>query len=325
MLGWFKGNIAVIMMLLPVFAVLWWYPGKEDFAGTGEWQTSPLYNLIHWSLPGMWWSGMWGILFVVGGAVLLNYVFNSYEFMDRQSFMTGLLFVSAAGLSPIILSFHPVLPATLLLVFAAGILIGIRQGLPSLKRVINACLLIGVASLIYWPSLVFLPISWFYLGVIRPFVWREWFWTLIAALIPWIWLVGISFVITGSWPSPIDLIQLPQERISISWNGLQTGLVILLGLLLVSGLFFFIGSLRKNSLRFRRIMTVQVFSWMWFSVLFLAAIFFDLGMAFLFMGSIPMGLFLGWFLVRNNLPLAHDLLAYTWLLMIFVKTWSDYF
>jgi hypothetical protein len=62
-------------------------------------------------------------------------------------------------------------------------------------RFLDAGLLISAASLIYFPAVVFFLFLWAGMSILRPFIWREWVFTLFGLILPYVFMISGYFLL----------------------------------------------------------------------------------------------------------------------------------
>ncbi len=91
---------------------------------------------------------------LIAQAFLINYVATSNTFTDRYSALPGLIYLLLMSSSPAMTSLNPILLANLFLIPAMNKLIDVYEEQQIAKELFNSGLLIGLASLFYYPAMV---------------------------------------------------------------------------------------------------------------------------------------------------------------------------
>ncbi len=192
----FLSNRSFVQFLLPlligVYVMLNFqtdYYNYADLSNFGFWgsnvKINPLTNQILASLV------------VIINAVGLNAVFNWNQFLERNSFMPSLLYVvlmssyhSFYGIDGLLLS-HTCLIITLYQLYF------LRQNEDGRKIVFNASFFAGLAATFHPPLIGLLPILFFMIWTIRPFVFREIILAILGFGVP-LFYAGFYLIYTGT-------------------------------------------------------------------------------------------------------------------------------
>jgi hypothetical protein len=97
------------------------------------------------------------------------------------------------------LELHPILFSNLFLLFALSKMMNSYRKDIAFSQVFDAGLLISIATLFYFPCIVFFPMIGVALIIFRPFLWREWVISFIGVLVPYIFVITYYF-----WKGTLD-------------------------------------------------------------------------------------------------------------------------
>ena len=103
------------------------------------------------------------VIIVLASAFLLNYTLRNNNLIPRKSFVIPILFVAIAGWHPDLLRVSPVLCTVPFLVLALTMLMSIYNNTESQRNVLSAGLSIGLATLFYYPAIVFIVFCYKYI------------------------------------------------------------------------------------------------------------------------------------------------------------------
>jgi len=189
-----KSNNASAFFILPLVAIAIWALGFFQAPVLQVKHTMPFYELLVSPVAGIpWLSTLIALFLVIAEAFLLNYIVNENEVLPKKSSLPGLFYIVFISNNPSVLELHPLLFANLFLLFALSkILNSYRKDL-AFSQVFDAGLLISVATLFYFPCIVFFPVIGIALVIFRPFLWREWVISFIGVLVPYIFVVTWYF------------------------------------------------------------------------------------------------------------------------------------
>jgi hypothetical protein len=134
-------------------------------------------------------------LFICINAYLVNYVFNTHEFYERNSYLPSLVYILLVFLFPMSLRMGEDLIAHTLFILSINQLFNIKQNEDARQMTFLSGLFIGFAATFLPIYLYFLIFIWIGTLSIRPFKLRELLLPLSAVLIPflWVWLIDQHF------------------------------------------------------------------------------------------------------------------------------------
>lgn len=190
----FKSNNASALLFLPLIAIVIWVFGFMNPAVMPVKHAMPLYELfagIFVNIP--WLSTTIGLFLVVGEAFFLNFIVNENEVLEKQNYLPALFYIIFMSNNDAMLMLHPLLFGNLFILFALHKLFSSYRKDKAYSNAFDAGLLISIATLFYFPFIVFLPLLGVGLILLRPFDWREWVISFFGATIPYLFVVTFYF------------------------------------------------------------------------------------------------------------------------------------
>ena len=190
----FKSNNASALIFLPLFAIAIWAFGFISPVVLPAKHAMPLYELcagLFVKTP--WLSILIALILITGEAFLLNYIVNENEVLSKQSYLPALFYILFISNNNDMLLLSPPLFANLFILFALNKLFTSYRKDNAFSQAFDAGLLISIATLFYFPYIVFLPLLGVGLIIMRPFNWREWLISFIGAAIPYIFVITFYF------------------------------------------------------------------------------------------------------------------------------------
>jgi hypothetical protein len=175
----------------------------------------PAYNLL---LKGILSNELAGkiiaIVLILAEAFLFNQILIKYELVPKNTLIPALVFLTLMSHSDQLLILNPALISGFLLLFVLHFLFQIYTEEEAYSQIFNAGFLTGIASFIYFPSILFLIFIWLTFIVYRLYKWREWIIPVAGLAIPYIYLLTYFFwfdkleiimgaymgYFTGLWP-----------------------------------------------------------------------------------------------------------------------------
>ena len=190
----FKSNNASALLFLPLIAIVIWVFGFLNPVVLPVKHAMPLYELfagIFINIP--WLSTTIGLLLLIGQAFLLNFIVNENEVLEKQNYLPALFYIIFMSNNDAMLTLHPLLFANLFVLFALHRLLSSYRKDKAFSESFDAGFLISIATLFYFPFVVFLPILGVALILMRPFNWREWIISFFGAVIPYLFIITFYF------------------------------------------------------------------------------------------------------------------------------------
>jgi len=191
----FFGNNAWVLLALPliIFGYVW-----LNFQ-TGNYVQEETSNLGFWGEALVIYPVLAGILSAVLifiNAVSINWIYNSNEFMDRNSYLSSLLYVVLLSYYHSFYSIDGLLLSHTFLILMMNRLFSLSQHEDGKREVFNGMFLAGMAATFHPPLMGLFPLLLFMIWVIRPFVMREFILAIGGFSIPllyagvYLWLSG---------------------------------------------------------------------------------------------------------------------------------------
>jgi hypothetical protein len=177
-----------------------WAAGFMEPAYVPAKHAMPLYELLVSLIAPMPWLGMLlAVILVIGEAFLLNHIVNENEVLSKQSYLPAFFYILLISNNNAMLAMHPLLPANLFMLFAINRLLTSYRKDAAFSHAFDAGLLISIATLFYFPYIVFFPLLGAAFIILRPFNWREWFISFLGVLIPYAFASVVYF-----WKEELD-------------------------------------------------------------------------------------------------------------------------
>lgn len=184
MIRLFLGNRVGVLLLLPIFVIAFhyihWITGNEldEISDFGLWGELSFSKITSYS---------WASLFLLTNAIILNYLYNSHQFLDKNSYLISLLYVVTMSFYRAFYQFDYVLLTHFLFIMTLTQFFELKQQIDGRKYVFNAFVFIGIAATFQPLLLFFLPFFIFALLIFRPFSFREFSLAIFGFFIPFIY------------------------------------------------------------------------------------------------------------------------------------------
>jgi hypothetical protein len=193
--GFFRNNDKLGYVLLPVAAVFVWAFSLilPPFHQVSEVKTSFIYSVFLNGGSVNLFLGL-NLLFSIANGYLISFVCTKHEISDKQNLLPGFFFILFTGLLNLSGAFHPIIPASTIVLIALFRLFSIYREEMSLSEVFDASFLLSLAVLVYAPFIVFVSIPFIAMLILKPFKLREWLLSLLGLLAPLILASALLFM-----------------------------------------------------------------------------------------------------------------------------------
>jgi hypothetical protein len=207
-------------------------------------------NLGFWSSAfsePIWLNMLFGGFFILVNAIGINWIFNSHEFLDRNSYIVSLLYVVTMSFYHSFYCVDGLLIAQTFIILMLSQFFRLKQNSDGKRNVFNGFFFAGLAATFH-PFMIFsFPILVAMILIIRPFIFREFFLALGAFLIP------LIYAFVYQWYVDHELsFQILKNTSNFQ---LQTDFLItfiFFGILLALGTFSLRTRMQKSSIRLKK-------------------------------------------------------------------------
>ena len=193
-----KGNKPGLIILIPLFMCLVWLktflqPG-ENTVGNENF-IMPLYKLLHSSL------GENNILRKIIALVLL--IINSlwlvrlntkFILIKTRTYLPALFYAFICSSFIPLQDLTPALIASTFFIFTIELMFDSYKDEKLSYKFFEAALLVSIGSLFYAKISLFMTVIWISLILLRPGNWREWMYSFIGFLLPYLFLISIYYL-----------------------------------------------------------------------------------------------------------------------------------
>jgi hypothetical protein len=146
-------------------------------------------------------------------AIVINQIAENHRLTERNRLLTAAMYVVAVSSNSAMTNPIGILFTGLLLIILLNIVLNIYGRKEPYRHVFDAGLLIGIASMIYFPVIYFLVFVWLCLMLFQIFTWREW-------VIPVIGL-AIPYLFAGTWFFWTDTLFTKLTSLKTPFTGIQ--------------------------------------------------------------------------------------------------------
>ena len=179
----FKSNQKLVNALIVVVAIVLWLPAFFVEINTDLTSTN------------IKWLDVIISIFLIGfQAIYLNIIVNEYKLIKENSHLTGLMLLVINSCCLLFLNLNQVIISNTFIIIAFHQLLRMYNSRNSYGVLFNSGLLIGLATLIYPQSIVFMILLWITLIYTTTAQWRDFIISGIGLAVPIIYFVSYRFV-----------------------------------------------------------------------------------------------------------------------------------
>lgn len=197
-LKFLQGGRPIQIMVLLVFALLFWLkyfivplPVQMSY----EVYPMPLFQLVSRLLEGqVFLSKVVALLLLVVNALLLSRLNMKFIVLKSRTYLPSFIFLLIASSFLPLQCLNPVVFTSILMLFAIEAILGTfkKEGLA--YEYFLASFLVAVGSLFYARGAYLMFIIWIGLSLFRNIRWREWIFTILGFLLPYLFLFSWYFL-----------------------------------------------------------------------------------------------------------------------------------
>ncbi|MCH7534460.1 MAG: hypothetical protein IH948_01695 [Bacteroidetes bacterium] len=196
-IDFFKSDHPRATFLLPLVIVGFWIFPFLSLRPVSDSVDMPLYELIHNLLGNSYVSIVFAMLLLFVEALLLNKVVMSKKVFSKKSYLPALLYIVLMSSFPAMLYLNPVIIANLFLILSLRKLFNIDKESDFLSDIFDASLFIGIASIIYLPSIVFILFVLYCLFILRRGDMKEKLIAIVGLIVPFAYVFTYYFWFDG--------------------------------------------------------------------------------------------------------------------------------
>lgn len=192
-----KSNQPATVILIPLIGLVLWYNPFFLHQNISEPALSamPLYGFLLKSLQfSPFLTKFFGFVLFLSISLYLNHLNTKYIFISERTYLPSIFYIIICSLVSRNVTLFSALPAALFLLFAIERIFDSYKDEKLSYNVLDAGLLLGIASLFYFKIIFFVIFFWSVLLVIRKFYWREWLYVVLGVLVPYLLLLSLYYL-----------------------------------------------------------------------------------------------------------------------------------
>ncbi len=256
------------------------------------------------------------LILLIGNSYLLIQMNTNFIFIPVRTQLPALFYLL---LSTGIVQLHQLTPALVSSSFLIWMFYRIFSAYKTdgvSMNFLDAGLLVSVASLVYFPSIIFFLFLLTSISLLRPFIWREWVFALIGLLIPYLFVFSGYYLLNLSIPDFFSQIAASFASLNITFKLSQIVTWAVILLFLIVGSYFIATYFDSMKIHARKFFLVFWVFFLFGLLIFLVRISSGTGMIYFI--SIPLSYLFSFYFVKckanwiNEMAFALLLLLWIW-------------
>lgn len=236
--------VSGIFFCIALWSVTIFHPAETARPYTDITLLAPFFDWIH-NFPLV--KEVLGFALLIVMAVAWNKIINKHSLLGQATWFPFFFMLVLLCCRTSLVGFYPALPSSLFLVLFLDKLISSYKKEQALADIFDSGLFIGIATLFYIPSMLFLALLWIGLLIIRTINWREWVCSVIGFLIPFVFTFTYNLIFFPKYPwynKITSEFQYHAIHFSFSWE--QITIMIIIVLLALISLLFYVNKIMDN-------------------------------------------------------------------------------
>lgn len=290
--SFFKNNDRLGFILIPVAGLAIW---GFSFIHPKFHEIDHTYSFLLSLLEGRISAGFLSVinlLATIGGAYLLSFLCLRQEITEKQNLIPAFIYLVLCGCLNADRVLHPLLIGNLFVIGGLYLMFSTYREDRSLSQIFDAGLLFSLAILFYQPLIVFIPVSFAAILILRSFRLKEWLLLICGMLLPMLLFSCILYLINKPQSLLFDFLK--STTVKFHWIEPGTGsfLIHSIGVLLLL-LGVYNSMYNSGNFKIKSQKTKNLF--IWFTLLGVSGLFFTNEYSF-FKGAlimIPFSIYVG--------------------------------
>lgn len=247
----FIGNRAGVLLLLPLIIAVYFmlnyqsgYYFQETTNNLGFWGEAVVIYPI--------FAGISASVLVFLNAISINWIYNSNEFLERNSYMSSLLYIILMSFYHSFYSLDGLLLAHTFLILMMSRFFELSQQEDGKKQVFNGMFFAGIAATFHPPLIALFPFLCIMVWVVRPFVLREFLLAIMGFSVP------LLYAIVYLWYSGHQIVLKLLDQVT-NYTNKQTDFLVtavLFTLLFILSIVSIRARMQKSTIRLKKLTTI---------------------------------------------------------------------
>ena len=190
----YSNSIFSLVILILMIIVLWAKVFTNTVSMMPSVPASPLYHFVYKYLTDLnIICSIISIALITLEALLINYMLSENDMIPRNSYVAAFLFIVVSSFFNDLIILNPVLIANIFLITAIWLFMRLYEEHEAYSTVFNIGTLLSIASMFYFPSIIFLILIFIGFIIYRSFSLRYWFISILGLILPYIFLASYYF------------------------------------------------------------------------------------------------------------------------------------
>ncbi len=290
MLKYFKSYNPSLIVVIPLLGIILWGSTYiyDAHMYTFEGYKMPLYALLVKYISNIRiLSFSISLLITLFMAILMIRLNKKYIIIPERTYLPAALFVLISGSLAPLHNHHPVIFGSFFLLFAIDKVFSTYKENKLSYKFFEAAFLIGISSLFYLPLTLYIIILWVSLIILGRTHWREWIFTLLGFITPYIFVSAYYLLYTNKINTFINglLISIKQDNLLVYPNHFYYIFFGFLLLCIIFGSYFMMGVYQTLKIHARKY--YMIFLWLFLLTTGIYFLIPSAGFELIFPASIP--------------------------------------
>jgi hypothetical protein len=245
-----------IALSLVIWIVTILKPGETTRSYTDITLLAPFFDQIH-NYPIL--KAILGYAMLLAEAATWNRIVNKHSLLRQSTYFPFFFLIILLSCRASLIGFYPALASSLFLVLAIHKLISSYMKEKALPDAFDSGLFVGIATLFYIPSMLFLVLLWIGLLIIRTANWREWLCTILGFLVPFIFTFTYNIVFFPNYPWFHKIAsEFSYHSVQHLYSWEQITLLIIILITALGSLWFYMNKITDNVVKTQKFWTLML-------------------------------------------------------------------
>lgn len=258
--------VSGILFCMVLWSTAILHPGEITRSYTDITLLAPFFDWMH-GFPMI--KGIFGVILLLLVAGIWNRLVNKHSLLKQSTYFPFFFMVLLLSCRTPLIGLYPALIASLFLVLFLERMISSYKKEQALSNIFDAGLFIGIATLFYIPSILFLIVLWVGLFTIRSISGRELLSSIIGFLLPFIFTFTYNLVFYPAYPWYNKIAsKFVYHAVHLAFSWQQWVIMMSIFITAVISLWFFVNKAKDNVLKAQKFWNLLV----WFIFIALVSV-----------------------------------------------------
>jgi hypothetical protein len=205
--------------------------------------------------------GIFVLMLVFFQTIVINQLVISQRLFSKVNYLTGMSFLILYGLFIQKIAFSSSLVSCTILLGTLYKICSLQNATNPKTTIFNIAISIGIASMFYFPAILFALVLLLSMIINRPFRMAEWLLMLVGFITPYYFFISVVFLLDLTFK--IQFLHLGISPQQFKWSITELISVIILLLLLIAGIYFSQQNMRRLLVQSRKAWSLLI---LWFFI-----------------------------------------------------------